>query len=154
MNQSGQTLAEIVSSVKRVTDIIAEISAASQEQASGIDQMNKAVLQMDQSTQQNAALVEEATSASQSMKQQAEALLEQVAFFKTDEEGSGQRSHGTKDSKGETIRPASVGKHLRPSAKAPRPVKTPATPTSQPVGVGSSNGHDRRQSDDDFFEEF
>ncbi len=74
MNQSGQTLAEIVSSVKRVTDIIAEISAASQEQASGIDQMNKAVLQMDQSTQQNAALVEEATSASQSMKQRAEAL--------------------------------------------------------------------------------
>jgi len=154
VNQSGQTLAEIVNSVKRVTDIIAEISAASQEQAGGIDQVNKAVLQMDQSTQQNAALVEEATSASQSMKQQAEALLEQVAFFKTDEEGSGQRSHGTKDSKGETIRPVSVGKHLRPSAKATRPVKTPATPASQPWGVGSSNGHDRRQSDDDFFEEF
>jgi methyl-accepting chemotaxis protein len=74
VNQSGQTLAEIVNSVKRVTDIIAEISAASQEQASGIDQVNKAVLQMDQSTQQNAALVEEATSASQSMKQRAEAL--------------------------------------------------------------------------------
>jgi len=70
VNQSGQTLAEIVNSVKRVT----EISAASQEQASGIDQVNKAVLQMDQSTQQNAALVEEATSASQSMKQRAEAL--------------------------------------------------------------------------------
>ena len=64
VNQSGQTLNEIVGSVKRVTDIISEISAASQEQATGIDQVNKAVMQMDQSTQQNAALVEETTSAS------------------------------------------------------------------------------------------
>ncbi len=82
VNQSGQTLAEIVDSVKRVTDIIAEISAASQEQASGIDQVNKAVMQMDQGTQQNAALVEEASSASESMKTQAAGLLEQIAFFK------------------------------------------------------------------------
>ena len=87
VNQSGQTLDEIVSSVKRVTDIIAEISAASQEQASGIDQVNKAVMQMDQGTQQNAALVEEATSASQSMRQEAAALLDQVAFFKVLDEG-------------------------------------------------------------------
>ncbi len=82
VNRSGQTLTEIVDSVKRVTDIIAEISAASQEQASGIDQVNKAVMQMDQGTQQNAALVEQATSASQSMKMQASGLLEQIAFFK------------------------------------------------------------------------
>ncbi len=86
VNKSGQTLAEIVDSVKRVTDIIAEISAASQEQASGIDQVNKAVMQMDQGTQQNAALVEKATSASQSMKTQASGLLEQIAFFKLDAE--------------------------------------------------------------------
>ncbi|MBH0189468.1 MAG: hypothetical protein HP493_11725 [Nitrospira sp.] len=64
VNQSGKTLEEIVSSVKRVTDIIAEISAASQEEASGIDQVNKAVMLMDQATQQNAALVEQTTSAS------------------------------------------------------------------------------------------
>ena len=88
VNQSGQTLAEIVDSVKRVTDIIAEISAASQEQAIGIDQVNKAVMQMDQGTQQNAGLVEQATSSSQSLKQEAGILLKQVAFFNTEEETS------------------------------------------------------------------
>ena len=99
VNQSGQTLAEIVNSVKRVTDIIAEISAASQEQAVGIDQVNKAVMQMDQGTQQNAALVEEATSASQSMKQQAQALIEHVAFFKTENEATDPAPRGTVASK-------------------------------------------------------
>jgi methyl-accepting chemotaxis protein len=141
VNQSGQTLEEIVNSVKRVTDIIAEISAASQEQASGIDQVNKAVMQMDQGTQQNAALVEEATSSSQSMKQQAAALLEQVAFFKVSEEGI------------EQSQPASSGfkRGQRPATNAQR-TANPAAP--QPVGVGGSNGHARRQKDDAFFEEF
>ena len=82
VNQSGKTLEEIVHSVKRVTDIIAEISEASQEQASGIDQTNKAILAMDKATQQNVALVEETTSSAQSMKEQAKALLSQVAEFK------------------------------------------------------------------------
>ena len=82
VNQSGKTLEEIVSAVKRVSDIIAEITAASQEQASGIDQVNKAIMQMDETTQQNAALVEETTSASQVMQQQANSLLAQVAVFK------------------------------------------------------------------------
>ncbi|MBK8379714.1 MAG: hypothetical protein IPL14_17900 [Nitrospira sp.] len=89
VNQSGKTLEEIVSSVKRVTDIIAEITAASQEQAQGIDQVNKAIMQMDETTQQNAALVEETTSASQSMKDQAQELMRQVEVFKVDtNEGS------------------------------------------------------------------
>ena len=83
VNQSGKTLEEIVNSVKRVTDIIAEISTASQEQASGIDQTNKAILAMDKATQQNVALVEETTSSAQSMKEQANELLSQVAEFKT-----------------------------------------------------------------------
>jgi methyl-accepting chemotaxis protein len=83
VDQSGRTLAEIVNSVKRVTDIIAEITAASQEQASGIEQVNKAVIDMDQTTQQNAALVEETTSASRSMKEQIQMLIRQVGSFKT-----------------------------------------------------------------------
>ncbi len=147
VNQSGQTLEEIVNSVKRVTDIIAEISAASQEQASGIDQVNKAVMQMDQGTQQNAALVEEATSASQSMKQQAAGLLEQVAFFKVTQGGNvGERpSAGLSVS---TPKPASAA--IRP----PTPVKPVTPPAPQLAGVGSSNGHERRQAGDDFFEEF
>jgi len=82
VNQSGKTLEEIVSSVKRVGDIIAEITAASQEQASGIDQVNKAIMAMDETTQQNAALVEETTSASQSMRSQAAELLRLMALFK------------------------------------------------------------------------
>ena len=84
VNQSGHTLEEIVSSVKKVADIIAEISAASQEQSAGIEQVNKAIMQMDQITQQNAALVEEAAAASQAMSQQAMELREVVGQFTLD----------------------------------------------------------------------
>lgn len=84
VNQSGEALDEIVIAVKKVSDIIIEIAAASQEQSSGIRQVNKAVTQMDEMTQQNAALVEEAASASESMSKQAEYLNQQVAFFHID----------------------------------------------------------------------
>ncbi|MEX0830045.1 MAG: methyl-accepting chemotaxis protein [Nitrospirales bacterium] len=148
VNQSGQTLSEIVNSVKRVTDIIAEISAASQEQASGIDQVNKAVMQMDQGTQQNAALVEEATSASQSMKQQAGALLEQVAFFKIPEASSGLVSRAA-------MRPTSGSRPTAtPKVKASSSAKEPVKAAPQPVGVGSGNGKSASKGDDAFFEEF
>ncbi len=157
VNQSGQTLAEIVNSVKRVTDIIAEISAASQEQAAGIDQVNKAVMQMDQGTQQNAALVEQATSSSQSMKQQAAALLDQVAFFKTQEghqRDKSQNSNRVHTGNG-TVPHSKVeltSDPVKPTASPTKVVSTP--PPAQPVGVGSSNGHERRKGDEDFFEEF
>jgi methyl-accepting chemotaxis protein len=82
VNDSGAALEQIVIAVKKVSDIIAEIAAASQEQSSGIHQVNKAVSQMDEMTQQNASLVEEAAAASESMTGQAQQLLEQVAFFK------------------------------------------------------------------------
>jgi methyl-accepting chemotaxis protein len=74
VTRSGQTLDQIVTSVKKVSDIIAEIAAASREQSAGIEQVNQAVMQMDEMTQQNAALVEQATAASQSMAEQARAL--------------------------------------------------------------------------------
>jgi methyl-accepting chemotaxis protein len=79
---AGQTMDEIVVSVKRVTDIMAEISAASREQSNGIDQVNTAVAQMDKITQQNAALVEEAAAAAKSMEEQTEGLAGIVAAFK------------------------------------------------------------------------
>ena len=78
---AGQTMDEIVTSVKRVTDIMAEISAASQEQSGGLDQVNTAVSQMDKITQQNAALVEEAAAAAKSMEEQTESLQAMVASF-------------------------------------------------------------------------
>ncbi|QNN77124.1 HAMP domain-containing protein [Pseudoxanthomonas mexicana] len=82
VHQAGATMGEIVASVQRVTDIMAEISAASQEQSAGIEQVNQTIVQMDETTQQNAALVEEATAAARSMEEQAHALAESVAVFK------------------------------------------------------------------------
>ncbi len=79
---AGRTMDEIVGSVKRVTDIMGEISAASQEQTSGIEQINQAITQMDQVTQQNAALVEQASAAAQSLQEQAGSLAQIVGRFR------------------------------------------------------------------------
>ena len=89
VNQAGTTMGEIVASVQRVTDIMAEISAASQEQSAGIEQVNQTITQMDETTQQNAALVEEASAAARSMEEQAIALNQAVASFRLpDDDGS------------------------------------------------------------------
>jgi methyl-accepting chemotaxis protein len=82
VEQAGKTMQEIVSSVQRVTDIMGEITAASVEQSSGIDQVNQAVTSMDEVTQQNAALVEEAAAAAESLVEQAESLIDVVSAFK------------------------------------------------------------------------
>ena len=82
--EAGNTMAEIVASVQRVTDIMAEISLATQEQSSGIDQINQAIGQMDQVTQQNAALVEEAAAAAESLQEQSGQLAGVVSVFKLD----------------------------------------------------------------------
>jgi methyl-accepting chemotaxis protein len=84
--EAGKTMDEIVGSVKRVTDIMAEITVASQEQTSGIEQINQAITQMDQVTQQNAALVEEAAAAAASLQEQASGLSQVVSVFKLDQE--------------------------------------------------------------------
>src|SRR3989338_6727642 len=82
VDQAGATMTEIVQAVKRVTDIMAEIAAASNEQSSGIEQVNQAINQMDEVTQQNAALVEEAAAAAEGMLEQANMLMEAVSAFK------------------------------------------------------------------------
>ncbi len=82
VDEAGQTMGEIVASVQRVTDIIAEITAAASEQGDGIGQVNVAVTQLDQMTQQNAALVEESAAAAESLKDQAARLSEVVAVFR------------------------------------------------------------------------
>lgn len=87
VSQAGATMEEIVSSVKRVTDIMAEITLASQEQSAGIEQVNQAIGQMDQSTQQNAALVEQAAAAAGSLQDQADQLARVVSVFVLDESG-------------------------------------------------------------------
>ncbi|MFZ8990272.1 MAG: methyl-accepting chemotaxis protein, partial [Pseudohongiellaceae bacterium] len=88
VNKSGETLEEIVTSVKKVTDIVAEISSASEEQAAGIDEVNKAIIQMDEMTQQNAALVEQAAAASESLGEQSEGLDQLMTFFSVGEPSS------------------------------------------------------------------
>jgi methyl-accepting chemotaxis protein len=125
VNKSGETLSEIVGSVKRVTDIIAEIAAASQEQSTGIDQVNRAVTQMDQVTQSNAAQTEELSSTAQMLASQAEQLQALVAGFKLGEERSLAREASG--------RPAPTV----PSSK-PRPVSTPARSGSTTALVHST----------------
>jgi len=82
VDQAGATMSEVVSSIRRVTDIVGEISSASTEQSLGVSQVGEAVSQMDQVTQQNAALVEESAAAADSLKQQAQALVQVVSVFK------------------------------------------------------------------------
>ncbi|WP_035384506.1 methyl-accepting chemotaxis protein, partial [Ferriphaselus sp. R-1] len=89
VGQAGKTMEEVVTAVKRVTDIMAEISAASAEQSAGIEQVNRAISQMDDVTQQNAALVEEAAAAAESMEEQAQQLASMMSTFRL--AGGGQR---------------------------------------------------------------
>jgi methyl-accepting chemotaxis protein len=117
--QAGQTMTEIVSSVQRVTDIMGEITAAASEQADGIAQVNAAVSQLDQMTQQNAALVEQSAAAATSMKDQAHRLAGVVAAFKLD---------GTSPVRA----PKPAAKRATPRA-APRPVASPARPKAMPA---------------------
>jgi methyl-accepting chemotaxis protein len=84
VDQAGATMEEIVASIRRVTDIMGDISAASREQTAGIEQVNQAIGQMDQVTQQNAALVEEAAAAAASLQDQAGELLQVVGVFQLD----------------------------------------------------------------------
>ena len=86
VNESGETLEQIVNGVKKVTDIVGEIAAASQEQSAGIEEVNRAIVQMDELTQQNAALVEEAAAASESLGEQADGLNGMMQFFTVDED--------------------------------------------------------------------
>ena len=111
VTQSGQTLEKIVASVKKVSDIVAEIAAASREQSSGIEQVNRAVMQMDELTQQNAALVEEATAASQAMAEQVRGLNEMLARFQVGD--GGHRAAGIRS----RLRPRVAG-----GASAARPI--------------------------------
>jgi methyl-accepting chemotaxis protein len=125
VGKSGNTMREIVTSIKRVNDIMAEIAAASSEQSAGLDEVGKAVTQMDEMTQQNAALVEQAAAAAESLLSQSEQLASNVARFKLDDEPIRpvQRVMSTpkKQTKSTVVKPAakslpkSTGKLLKPS---------------------------------------
>ncbi|WP_329742695.1 methyl-accepting chemotaxis protein [Dyella sp. A6] len=124
VDESRAALNGIVDSVRRVADIGAEIAAASQEQSAGIDQVNRAVTQMDEVTQQNAALVEEAAAAARAMQEQAELLAGQVRFFRL--------------SGADAAPPGPVRSASRPSvAKVAAPVAArPVAPVREPATAG------------------
>ena len=94
VDRAGTTMQEVVSSIRRVTDIMGEISSASTEQSQGVSQVGEAVSQMDQVTQQNAALVEQSAAAADSLKQQAQQLVSAVAVFKLGQDGHVPAVHG------------------------------------------------------------
>jgi methyl-accepting chemotaxis protein len=123
VNQAGTSLNEITGSIKQVADIVAEIASASQEQSTGIDQINKALNQMDEVTQQNSALVEENAASAKTLESQSEQMNEKVAFFKLD--------HNAESKAVKKSAPAPVA---RIAAKAPRREDAPARKVAAVAG--------------------
>ncbi len=121
VGQAGDTMGEIVESVRRVTDIMGEITAATQEQTSGIEQVNQAIAQIDEVTQQNAALVEEASAASQSMQEQASKLVQTVSAFKLAGAASSAQSNAVPASSASAAR---ATRTVRPTAPRAAPAAT------------------------------
>jgi methyl-accepting chemotaxis protein len=124
VDQAGATMHEIVNSIKRVTDIMGEISAASTEQATGVAQVSDAVTQMDQATQQNSALVEESAAAAESLKAQAQQLVAAVAVFKLghDAPAAAHAAHAA---------PGHERRSPTPAKKVSRPAFVPTTPVAK-----------------------
>jgi len=137
VDEAGKTMSEIVTSIQKVSDIVAEISSASVEQSSGVQQVGEAINQMDQVTQQNAALVEESAAAAESLKNQAIQLVQAVAVFKLDQKTSYATSTDTPAKSHSTTAPVgrpSVPTHTKMTVHtaAPKPVKS-TTKTSKPA---------------------
>jgi methyl-accepting chemotaxis protein len=122
VDAAGKTMNEIVDSVKGVTDLIAEIAAASQEQSTGIEQVNLAVTQMEQVVQQNASLVEEATAATESMKEQAGSLMQTVSRFKLGGEQP-MAYEGVRSSEPRAASRIAAHRAPRPRAERPAPLR-------------------------------
>ncbi len=130
VDEAGQTMGLIVTSVKQVADIMGEITAASQEQSNGIGEINQAITQMDEMTQQNAALVEQAAAAAESMQEQAEKLLQAVSTFKLSEED---------EKEGQTLNRSAL-QYESPRASnvaSPRPNSISQVPKTKKIAVVS-----------------
>ena len=136
VDEAGQTMEQIVTSVKHVADIMGEITSASREQSAGIGEINQAITQMDEMTQQNAALVEQAAAAAESMQEQAAILAEAVAAFKLAE--------GAHHVPQQLVRPAPVKRQALPAAAPARATaKVPAVrPAPAKPAVSAAAGDD------------
>jgi methyl-accepting chemotaxis protein len=130
VDESGKALAEIVVRVKKVTDVMAEIASSSREQASGIEQVNKAITMMDDVTQQNAALVEEASAAAQALSEQASNLTQLIARYKV-----GEGADEAHRAPAAPTRPTAVASHPAVERRAP---SRPLTGKKRPAPVASA----------------
>ena len=153
VEQAGQTMEEIVQAVKRVTDIMCEISAASSEQSGGIEQVNRAVTQMDEVTQQNAALVEEAAAAAGSLEEQANRLKTVVSVFRLDASQAASSHTAPTLAAAPVVRPvAKKVKATAPAASAPTsavaPKAAPAAPR-RPAPAAAAPAASARTGTDD-----
>ncbi|WP_457334751.1 methyl-accepting chemotaxis protein [Rhizobacter sp. P5_C2] len=131
VDEAGTTMAEVVASIRRVTDIMGEITSASVEQSAGVSQVGEAVTQMDRATQQNAALVEESAAAAESLKGQAAQLLANVAVFKLSTGGVAGPAAGPVFQAAKPVVAAARPAAPKPVAKAPAPVA--ARPAVEPA---------------------
>ncbi len=151
VNQAGRTLRDIVSSVGQVAVIVSEIASASNEQATGIDEINTAITQMDEVTQQNAALVEENTAAATSMVEQARELEKLMRFFTLKEsEGDDAETGGADENTNvvalETIKPVAKQKPLIKSGQKPAvasKAKAPSRPVAKPAKAAGGGSYDK-----------
>ncbi|WP_434115607.1 methyl-accepting chemotaxis protein [Paraburkholderia caffeinilytica] len=142
-NEAGKTMSEVTQAVARVTDIMGEIAAASTEQSRGIEQVNQAITQMDEVTQQNAALVEEAAAASKSLEDQGRQLNDAISFFRLDASAVSPVTDGRASA---AHRPAPRPQPARPITRkvaAPtRPAVASTLPASAPATTVGSDGWD------------
>ncbi len=147
VTEAGQTMRDIVDQVKRVADLIGEITSATLEQDSGIGQINAAVTQLDQMTQQNAALVEQSAAAAESLKQQAARLGQAIAIFKLGRQGTAQAIAQGQGSSQAAVKPKPPGqngpKAIAPPPKITRLPQPPLNPPAPPPpAAGKSNNDD------------
>ena len=134
VGEAGTTMAEVVTSVQRVTDIVTEISSASREQEGGISQINQAIAEMDTVTQQNAALVEEATGAAGSLEEQAGKLETLISVFKVDNAPLASTARA----------PAAMASSqrrmpARPTPVRPTPARTPLRPATPALAAAQAS---------------
>ncbi|MFP4294925.1 MAG: methyl-accepting chemotaxis protein [Halothiobacillaceae bacterium] len=155
VEEAGGIMGDIVNEVRRVTDLMAEISAASDEQSQGIEQVNQAVTQMDEVTQQNAALVEEAAAAAESLEEQSEGLARAVSFFKVDDSVVTHEAPRLGGARRPAVAPASArkAKTARPAGGARHGGK-PARAPDKASSAGRASSHGQSGHDADDWEEF
>ena len=161
VDEAGVTMTEVVNSIRRVTDIMAEISAASNEQAAGVSEVGDAVSQMDQVTQQNAALVEQMAAAASSLKAQAQDLVSTVSTFKLDAASPTRAAQPAQGAAPARLAPAPVSRPPAPTlskpaprlaaapAKAPAP-RPPVPAAPKPTAVAAAAKAPATSGDDDW----